>query len=274
MNNLVSVLIVTYNRPKLLIRAINSVLSQTYENIELIIVDDASHTKNKLPNDNRLKYFKNKINKGAQFCRNKGLEIAKGELFLNLDDDDFFHYNRIEILVNYFNKNNYSFICSNYIYFNKTLNSSSINKYCKKIITIDDILFENFAGPSIITKTMYLRELGGWDLNLNSAQDHDMWIRLILEKGPAYRISEFLLTVDQNLNRFRLSNNQKVLMGYYLVYLKYKNIMNISQKKYRLLKFRRLKGKRNSIVSILKYTPRNLIIYELKNFFKFFNKLN
>ena len=45
--------------------------------------------------------------------------------------------------------------------------------------------------------------------------------------------------------------------------------MNIPQKKYRLLKFRRLKGKRNSIVNILKYTPRNLIIYELKNFLNF-----
>ena len=98
-NPLISVIITTYNRPNLLKRSIDSVLKQSYKNIELVIIDDSSKAPIDLPDDNRIIYFRNKKNKGVQYSRNKGLSIVSGIYVLNLDDDDYFHKKRIDALL-------------------------------------------------------------------------------------------------------------------------------------------------------------------------------
>ena len=265
-NPLISVIITTYNRPNLIKRSIDSVLKQTYKNIELVIIDDSSKNILELPDDNRIIYFRNKKNKGVQYSRNKGLSMVSGTYVLNLDDDDYFHKKRIEILYQAFKKGKYSFICSNYQYIIGDQISRKINKVNIKEIKLNDILFSSVVGPSIFTKTQYIKEVGGWDLKLNSAQDLDLWIRLIYYKGKALRVDNNLLTVDQSPERSRISNNKKVLKGYYIVYLKHKNLMNKEQIKYNMIKFRRQKGLKNSFAKILKYTPSYLLNNELKIF--------
>ncbi len=90
--DLVSVILPTYNRCNLLKRAIESVLSQTYKNLELIIINDASTDKTEEVvnnyNDNRVKYFKNKENKGLSFNRNLGIKKSRAKYVAFLDDDD------------------------------------------------------------------------------------------------------------------------------------------------------------------------------------------
>ena len=78
-NPLISVIITTYNRPKLLERSVNSVIKQSYKNFEVIIVDDFSTYDVNLPDDSRIIYLKNDKNKGVQYSRNKGLELASGK---------------------------------------------------------------------------------------------------------------------------------------------------------------------------------------------------
>jgi len=88
-----SVIIPTYNRAPIIKRAIESVLLQTYQDWELLIVDDCStdntqqmiHTEF---DDERIKYYKLEVNKGNAGARNKGVEIAKGEYIAFLDSDD------------------------------------------------------------------------------------------------------------------------------------------------------------------------------------------
>ena len=89
---LVSVILPTYNRARLVSRSINSVLKQTYNNFELIIIDDGStdNTKQIINsfNDNRIVYLKHNHNKHASAARNTGIAKSKGELIAFLDDDD------------------------------------------------------------------------------------------------------------------------------------------------------------------------------------------
>ncbi|MCZ6674209.1 MAG: glycosyltransferase family 2 protein, partial [Verrucomicrobia bacterium] len=90
-NPLVSIIILTYNRAKLLIEALESVLAQTYRNIEIIVVNDASPDNTEevlLPYMKHIRYIKNEKNLGCAGSKNVGLEAARGELITNLDDDD------------------------------------------------------------------------------------------------------------------------------------------------------------------------------------------
>lgn len=101
---LVSVIITTYGRPKFLKNAIESVLCQSYKNIEIIVVDDnieksieREATENLIKNNfQTIKYIKNKENRGACFSRNVGINSSKGEYIAFLDDDDEFFREKIE----------------------------------------------------------------------------------------------------------------------------------------------------------------------------------
>lgn len=92
---LVSIIIPTYNRGKLLKKAIESVLNQTYQNIEVVIVDDCSTDgtweiiSEYRDRDSRIVAFKNETNLGFSKNLNKGVSLAQGEYIARLDDDDF-----------------------------------------------------------------------------------------------------------------------------------------------------------------------------------------
>lgn len=106
---LVSVVIPTYNREKTILQSVESVLSQTYKNIEVIVVDDCSidETKNILEkiDDARLRYFRLEKNSGACAARNKGVEIARGDFISFNDSDDVFLPEKIERQLSFLQEN-------------------------------------------------------------------------------------------------------------------------------------------------------------------------
>ena len=90
---LVSVVIPVYNREDTIQRAVDSVLNQTYSNIEVLVVDDGSKDNSlemlkKYHNDNRVKIFCQEFNQGANAARNRGIREAKGEYIAFHDSDD------------------------------------------------------------------------------------------------------------------------------------------------------------------------------------------
>jgi len=101
----ISVIMPVYNRAEFIGEAIQSILSQTYKNFELIIIDDAS-TDNTLKviseftDDDRILLLKNKKNEGVAATRNRGIEIAKGEFIAFMDSDDISLPQRFEKQVN------------------------------------------------------------------------------------------------------------------------------------------------------------------------------
>ena len=96
---MISVVMPAYNRENIIKEAIDSVLGQTYEDIELIVVDDGSTDKTSKVvreiEDPRLKYFYQE-NAGACAARNKGVELSQGELVAFHDSDDIWHQDKLE----------------------------------------------------------------------------------------------------------------------------------------------------------------------------------
>jgi len=103
MNPLVSIVITSFNRAKYIGEAIESVLSQTYSNLECIIVDDGSTDNTEgivfeyIKRDRRVSFYPRPQDspKGANACRNYGFSVSKGEYINWLDDDDLLHPQKI-----------------------------------------------------------------------------------------------------------------------------------------------------------------------------------
>ncbi len=102
-NPLISVVIPTYNRANLIGRAIESVSKQTYKNLEIIVVDDASSDNTaeviKAIDEPRIKYVVHEKNGGSDKARNTGVEAASGDYVAFLDSDDVWLPNKIELQV-------------------------------------------------------------------------------------------------------------------------------------------------------------------------------
>lgn len=120
MDNLVSIIIPIYNTEKYLSRCIDSVVTQTYKNIEIILVDDGSTDSSPkicdsfALKDERIKAI-HKKNGGAADSRNKGLDACSGDWILFLDSDDYYKSNDvIELLLQTAEKNNSDVVCFNY----------------------------------------------------------------------------------------------------------------------------------------------------------------
>ena len=111
---LVSVIIPTYKRYDVLSRAIDSALNQTYNNIEIIVIDDnkkesefrkkTEETMKKYENNSKVKYIKNEKNLGGAETRNVGVKNANGEFIAFLDDDDEFVNDKIEKQMKHYKK--------------------------------------------------------------------------------------------------------------------------------------------------------------------------
>lgn len=188
-NIIVSVIIPTYNRASLIGRAIKSVLNQTYQKFEIIIVDDGSTdntrevAKKFQERDKRIKYFKHAINKGGGAARNTGIRNSKGEYIAFLDSDDEWYPEKLEKQIGIFNKNdeNLAAVYSGSFYIDCRSGMAKREIPKKKGYILEDLLKKNVvvggASPVIIRRKC-IESVGGFDERLPSRQDLDLWIRI------------------------------------------------------------------------------------------------
>lgn len=192
MNNpLVSVIIPTYKRSDYLIRAIESVLNQTYSPIEIVIVDDndgdndfRKETKKGLEkyiSNDVVRYVEHEKNKGLAAARNSGIKIAKGEYIAFLDDDDEFLPEKTAQQMNCFQKNESTLglVYGSYIRFEIDTNSERIIKPKFKG-DLSEILGVNHIGPPsmVMCKTEAVLKVAGFDESLVAREDIDFYYRL------------------------------------------------------------------------------------------------
>lgn len=205
MSELVSVIITTYKRePEIVIRAIQSVLSQTYNSIELILVDDSPSDYDKR-NDlketiakifaEKVKYIQHAENQGACAARNTGLEVAKGEFVAFLDDDDEWLPEKIEKQIRMFDDETIALVyCGQMVVDDVAGTVTYPNKKYHSGYIYEKLIFENFIGSTSfpLIRKKHLLEIGGFDKLMKSAQDYDVWLRLS-QKYQVNFVSESLV---------------------------------------------------------------------------------
>ncbi len=187
---LVSVVIPTYKRPKKLERALKSVINQTYENLEIIVVNDAPETDlNHITGlDDRVKLINHKENKGAPAARNTGIKDSKGEYIAFLDDDDEWLPKKIEEQTSKFDELSPSYGAV-YPWARIVKDDSHITEKTPsyKGDIHDELLRKNFI-PSVtpLVRKNCFKKVGLFDEKLKCSQDYDMWLRISKEYKFSY----------------------------------------------------------------------------------------
>jgi glycosyltransferase involved in cell wall biosynthesis len=191
---MISVIIPTYNRYKFLCAAIKSVDDQTYDNIEIIVINDCS-TEPEYANLNgsmakhplRIIHLpinmREKHNVGAAqgLTRNEGIRIARGEWIAFLDDDDRWLPNKLEIQMNYINYYKEQMCSTNmFVEGNKPYLNPLPN-----ILKLEDILERNYINTSsvVISKAL-MDKVGEFKVGVN--EDYDYWKRAMLHTNNIY----------------------------------------------------------------------------------------
>ncbi|EPY6702504.1 TPA: glycosyltransferase [Klebsiella quasipneumoniae subsp. quasipneumoniae] len=238
-NPLVTIYIPTFNRIELLKRALNSVVNQTYENLEIIVVDDNSSDgtqeflKNFSKKDPRVSYILKTDNSGACVSRNLAIDKANGLFITGLDDDDYFSLNRIEQLMDKSHLlNKYVFLYTYYLTVvagGKYKKVRYLNSILPTTITGKELLHKNIIGNQCFTYTKRLRDAGKFSPDMPAWQDMELFYRLLTysELNEAYLINMPLYFQDtsHDKNRITLSNKQKIYNAFE-VFCQRNNIQN------------------------------------------------
>ncbi len=205
----VSVIMPTYNRARLLPRAIRSVLAQTYTDFELIVVDDASPDETpevaaSLANP-RLRYLRQPTNRGVSAARNTGVEAARGEIIVFVDDDDRVDAEFLAVMVEHLHKAPadvaFGLPWRAVVRLDATFHEQPLYIHRQGHDTggvyPGTHLLRRPSGSSsgLVLRTAAFRQIGGFDETMRYAEDTDLLIRLaqkydyLVVAQPLYNLS-------------------------------------------------------------------------------------
>lgn len=191
---MVTVIIPTYKRANNIEKAINSVLNQTYEDFELIVVDDNDKdtiyreemikTMQKYSDNEKVKYIKHEKNKNGAAARNTGIKEARGDYITFLDDDDYFMPNRLEILVETLEKEkryNGAYTETVLVKNGKIVGGSNAKKSgnLKNELLLNEFSFG--TGSNMFFRADALKSINGFDEKFLRHQDIECMIRFLRE---------------------------------------------------------------------------------------------
>jgi glycosyltransferase involved in cell wall biosynthesis len=223
----VSIIIPTFNRAQKAARAISSVLSQTFNDFELIVIDDGSTDETA----ETLSQFKDKIavirhskNLGVSAARNSGIKASRSPLLAFLDSDDYWMPEKLETQIRYFRENPDAVVCQTEEIWVR--NGVRVNPWNKHLKPSGDIFERSLklcvVSPSaVMIRRSLFDEVGLFDEDFPVCEDYDLWLRigcrypihlinkymLVKEGGHADQLSSMLKGMD----RFRIKAMVKLL---------------------------------------------------------------
>ena len=221
MNEMVSILMPSYNTGKYITESIQSVQNQTYPNWELLIVDDCStdntdEVVRPFLVDTRIKYFKNEKNSGAAISRNRALKEAKGEWIAFLDSDDLWEPNKLETQIRFMKTNGYAFSGTASQNINEEGNLLHVvNKSPRHVSKVGMSLY---CWPGCLTVMYHVPEIGVIQIaDLKKNNDYAMWLKVIKKADFFY--------LDEVLSRYRVRQSSishdklsKLIVSHYVLW--------------------------------------------------------
>ena len=230
---LVSVIIPYYKKKKYIADALKSVLKQTYNNLEILIIyddpnkEDLGHVNNLCLSDRRIKLIINDKNIGAGKSRNIGIDISEGSFLAFIDADDVWKKNKIEEQMKFMQNQSISFSHTTYQIINESNEFISLRK-ARNFFDIKDLIKSCDIGLSTV---MLKREILGSNKfpDLKTKEDFVLWLKLISNKVKIYGLDKELTLWRRTNNSLSSSLFQKVIDGYrvYNFYMKYNMIKSI-----------------------------------------------
>ncbi len=206
---LVSVVLPTYNSGRFLKLAVESILNQSYRNLELIVVDDASedNTWSNLVNyvtvDSRVRIFRNKKNLGIAKTRNVGLRQALGQYYAVMDHDDVSLPNRLSREVEFLNRNpEYAAVGCQVQIINSLGQVIKVRRYPTSATEIRKTLGikSPICNPAALLRLSCVKEFDLYDERYPGCEDYDLWFKL----ANKYKLTN----LDEFLFQYRLSDAQ------------------------------------------------------------------
>ena len=210
---LVSVITPVYNREKYLAKCIESILNQTYENFEFIIIDDNSSDltvniiKDYLLRDSRIKFLENNKNLGATLSFNRGLDIAKGKYIARMDSDDISFLDRFKKQVDIFESwHDLEVLGTGAVLIDHKENEIGRKQFPSNFKKISNIIETGVPvfDPSVMMRSSTLKEINGFDNRLAPADDYHLWLTLFKQKKIISNIDDYLIKYrlhDSNLSK-------------------------------------------------------------------------
>lgn len=283
-----SVIIPTFNREKLLIKALNSVLSQNYQNFEIIIVDnfstDQTEKNIKLYTQKYkfIKFYRYANNNIIASSRNYGASKATGEYLCFLDSDDYWSEDKLKIIYQkILHQNEKLDLIYHDMKFENKVKIFNIRKKIKssdynnnnwyKLITSGN----KITTSSVTVKKLVFEKLGGFNIDsrLVSCEDLDLWIRILKYNCNSYHIKKVLGTYVSHSKNFSINNSYKPFLTICKKYcrefpLNEKNILYSRRiyigKLYKLNRFFVYALKNGDIEIKIKLILKYIFIYRLK----------
>ena len=201
----VSYLMTVYNDERHIRESISSVLNQTYDNLELVIVNDGSSDNSseiiKKFHDKRIVLINREANKGRSYSLNEGLKKCKGDLIFINDSDDYSTPDRTDRIIKYYEKNkdsNIGAICGSFLSIYDNIGKKSVfkqgllfGKNNGKIFKHKLYIQNPIAHSSVAYTKKALEEIGGFPTEVTSGIDYLAYLKII-QKYEIHGISDFV----------------------------------------------------------------------------------
>lgn len=226
---LVSVIMPTYNCAKYIGRSIKSVQEQTYQNWEIIIVDDCSQDNTKeivdeyVKNDSRIQYHILEKNSGAAVARTVAMKLAKGSYMAFLDSDDIWMPNKLERQIKWMNDNGYSFSCTVYEHIDE--NDKPLNRIIKTIEKTDYNRLLLDCPVGCCTVVYDVEKMGKFEVpDIRKRNDYALWLQMLKKEKYIWGMPEVL--AKYRIRKNSISSNKFKLIKYH--WILYRDIEHLS----------------------------------------------
>ncbi|QHE63334.1 glycosyltransferase [Rossellomorea vietnamensis] len=215
--DLISIVTPTYNAEAFILDTVKSVQAQTFNNWEMIIVDDCSKDntvdiiKDLLKSDSRIKLIELKVNSGAAVARNTALLKARGRYVAFLDSDDKWFPEKLEKQINFMKHRNIAFSFTSYEFMDQYGNNTGKIVRVPSQIDYAGLLKNTIIG--CLTVMLDTNKLGKVEMpNIRTRQDTALWLSILKKGNVAYGIQEPLamyrkVTGSISSNKFKMAKN-------------------------------------------------------------------